>query len=219
MEQMILKKRHLPDYTVGEEIFSAVSHGAGALLGLAGGAVLLVRAARVSGALGIFAAAVYSASLFILYTMSTLYHALVDRRAKYVFRIFDHCTIYLLIAGTYTPLMLVLIGGAAGWIVFAVLWALAALCITLNAIDLERFKVFSMICYIAMGWCVLLFIAPVIRALGPWGSALLVLGGISYTAGLLFYRRASLRYMHSVWHLFVLAGSVFQYFCILLFVY
>ena len=218
MEQISKKKKILPFYTVGEEIFNAVSHGAGALFGIAGAVLLLIRAARCSNSLGIVAAAIYSLTLILLYTMSTLYHALTGKRAKYVFRVFDHCTIFLLIAGTYTPMMLVLLGNLQGWIICLLLWAITALCVTLNAVDLERYRVFSMVCYVCMGWCALIVFLPVVRALGLWGSVLLLTGGIAYTAGLLFFRSKA-RYMHAIWHLFVLAGSILHYFCILFFVY
>jgi len=218
MEQAIVKNHVLPHYTIGEEIFNAVSHGVGAALGIAGCVLLLVRAALRSTILGVVAAAVYMLSLILLYTMSTLYHALTGRKAKYVFRVFDHCTIFLLIAGTYTPMMLVLLGGVRGWIICSALWALTVLCVTLNAIDLERYRVFSMVCYVGMGWCAVAVIGAVVRALGLWGSVLLILGGIAYTAGLLFFRSKK-HYMHAVWHLFVLAGSILHYFCILFYVY
>lgn len=218
MEQAVVKKRILPQYTLGEEIFNAVSHGVGAGLGIAGTVLLLIRAALRSNILGIVAAAVYCATLILLYTMSTLYHALTARRAKYVFRVFDHCTIFLLIAGTYTPMMLVLLGDLKGILICLLLWAMTALCITLNAIDLERYRVFSMVCYVGMGWCAVAVIGSVVRALGLWGSVLLILGGVAYTAGLLFFRSKT-RYMHAIWHLFVLAGSILHYFCILFFVY
>jgi len=218
MEQISVKRHVLPQYTIGEEIFNAVSHGVGALFGIAGCTLLLLRAIRFSGALGITAAAIYGGTLILLYTMSTLYHALTGRRSKYVFRVFDHCTIFLLISGTYTPMLLVLLGDLRGQILCLLLWVLTALCVTLNAIDLERYRVFSMVCYIGMGWCAVAVILPIARALGVLGFSLLLLGGISYTAGLLFFRSKK-RYMHAIWHLFVLAGSILQYFCILFFVY
>lgn len=208
----------MPFYSVGEEIFHAVSHGVGALLGIAGCAVLVVHAALYSDALGITAAAIYGATLILLYTMSTLYHALTARKAKYVFRVFDHGTIYLLIAGTYTPMMLVLLGGWRGWVIFSLLWMLTVLGVTLTAVNLERFRRFNMVCYVGMGWCAVTVIVPVLGTLGLWGSLLLLVGGISYTAGLLFFKSKA-KYMHAIWHLFVLAGSVLHFFCILFFVY
>ncbi len=211
-------ERFSPFYTIGEEIFNAVTHGVGALLGVAACAVLIVKAAISGGAIEVVSSAVYGASLILLYAMSTLYHSLTNHTAKYVFRIFDHCTIYLLIAGTYTPYALCSLGGWRGWTVFGVLWGLTALCVTLNAVNLEKFKVFSMICYIAMGWCIVLFIKPVALAIGAGGMWLLFAGGVLYTAGLLFFRRGDVRYMHSIWHLFVLAGSILHYFSILFYV-
>lgn len=205
-------------YTLGEEIFSSVSHGVGAALAIAGSAVVIVKSAFSGSAYAVVGASVYSATLIILYIMSTLYHSFTNPTAKYVFRIFDHCTIFLLIAGTYTPLTLVTLRGAAGWVVFGVIWGAAVLGIVLNAVNLERFKIFSIICYVAMGWAAIFTIRPIIAGIGTGGTVLLITGGVAYTAGLIFYAMKKHRYMHSIWHLFVLAGSILHYFCILLYV-
>ena len=149
--------------------------------------------------------------------MSTRYHALSARTAKAVMRIFDHCTIFVLIAGTYTPFCLILLDGAWGWSIFGAIWGLTALGITLNAINLEKYKVFSMIAYIAMGWCVLLVAGKVIAALGFWGTTLLLSGGIAYTAGIGFFASKK-KYFHSIWHFFVLAGSILHFFTVYFFV-
>ena len=203
-------------FTLGEEIFNAVTHGVGAALAIAATVLLLIRSASI-GALAVVSCAIYGASLIILYTMSTLYHALAARTAKAVMRIFDHCTIFVLIAGTYTPFCLILLGGAWGWSIFGAIWGLTALGITLNAINLEKYKVFSMIAYIAMGWCVLLVAGKVIAALGFWGTTLLLSGGIAYTAGIGFFASKK-KYFHSIWHFFVLAGSILHFFTVYLFV-
>lgn len=203
-------------FTLGEEIFNAVTHGVGAALAIAATVLLLIRSASI-GALAVVSCAIYGASLIILYTMSTLYHALAARTAKAVMRIFDHCTIFVLIAGTYTPFCLILLGGAWGWSIFGAIWGLTALGITLNAINLEKYKVFSMVAYIAMGWCVLLVAGKVIAALGFWGTTLLLFGGIAYTAGIGFFASKK-KYFHSIWHFFVLAGSILHFFTVYFFV-
>jgi len=203
-------------FTLGEEIFNAVTHGVGAALAIAATVLLLIRSASI-GALAVVSCAIYGASLIILYTMSTLYHALSARTAKAVMRIFDHCTIFVLIAGTYTPFCLILLDGAWGWSIFGAIWGLTALGITLNAINLEKYKVFSMIAYISMGWCVLLVAGQVIAVLGFWGTTLLLSGGIAYTAGIGFFASKK-KYFHSIWHFFVLAGSILHFFTVYFFV-
>lgn len=204
-------------YTVGEEIFNAVSHGVGAALGIAGLVIAVIKSIS-SGPLAIVCTSIYCATLIILYLMSTLYHAINPPKAKKVFRIFDHATIFLLIAGTYTPFALLTIGGVMGTVIFCVLWGLTILGIVLNSISIEKFKVFSMICYIAMGWCAVIAIKPLLSNLAVPGLILMLLGGICYTAGLIFYAKTKTKFMHSIWHLFVLAGSILHYFSILLYV-
>lgn len=204
----------LPSYTVGEEIMNAVSHGLGALLAAAGLVILLVLTRR--SAANIVSVAVYGGTLFLLYTVSTLYHALGVCKAKRVFQILDHCTIFLLIAGTYTPITLICLGGTAGWALFVAVWAAAVTGIVLNAIDLKRFKVVSMVCYLAMGWSVVFVIGPLVRSLEPFYILLLVLGGVFYTVGAIIYGKGRrVRYMHGLWHFFVLAGSVLHFFVVL----
>ncbi|MBS1473901.1 MAG: hemolysin III family protein [Massilimaliae sp.] len=212
------KKRFLPFYTVGEEIANSVTHGLGSLLSIAGCAVMIVFAALTGDPFKIVSAAIFGAGLIIMFTMSTLYHSLTNEKAKFVFRVFDHTSIFILIAATYTPLTLVSLRGWIGWTIFGVVWGSAIVGIILNAVSVERFKVLSMVCYIASGWCVIAAIVPLIQRMESMGVALLVLGGIAYTGGLFFYRKKEIRYMHSVWHLFVLAGAVFHYFCILFYV-
>ena len=212
------KKRFLPFYTVGEEIANSVTHGLGSLLSIAGCAVIIVFAALTGDPFKIVSAAIFGAGLIIMFTMSTLYHSLTNEKAKFVFRVFDHTSIFILIAATYTPLTLVSLRGWIGWTIFGVVWGSAIVGIILNAVSVERFKVLSMVCYIASGWCVIAAIVPLIQRMESMGVALLVLGGIAYTGGLFFYRKKEIRYMHSVWHLFVLAGAVFHYFCILFYV-
>lgn len=203
-------------YTLGEELFNAITHGIGALLSVAGCVILLVRCHQLSDGVAAVSSAIYGTTLIILYTMSTLYHALANEKAKAVFRVFDHVTIYLLIAGTYTPYTLACLGGALGWTLFGIVWAAAIVGIVFSSISLRRFQKLSMICYIAMGWVILIAIKPLWQVIGTLPMVFLVIGGVLYTGGVLFYQMKESRYMHSIWHLFVIAGSIFQYFSILL---
>ncbi len=205
-------------YTVGEEIANSVTHGIGSALSIAGCVLLIVAAAKTGSAMKVVCASVYGACLIILFTMSTLYHALTPPKAKKVFRIFDHISIFILIAGSYTPISLCSVGGWIGWTMFGVVWGMAILGIVLNSISIEKFKIFSMVAYIVMGWCVIVAIKPVMMALSSPAMVLLVAGGVAYTIGIAFYAMTKIRYMHSIWHLFVLAGAILQYFCIQLYV-
>lgn len=207
---------NIPQYTLGEEIFNAVSHGAGSLLSIGGTVVLIIFAAIYSNAWGVVGSAIYGASLIILYTMSTLYHAITNPKAKAFFRIMDHNTIFFLIAGTYTPITLVPLRGAVGWVLFGVVWAAAIVGIVLNSIDLERFKKPSMICYIAMGWVVMVAVKPMLEEVNRMSLIFLLLGGFFYTVGIIFYNHKEKKYFHSVWHLFTVGGSVFHYFSVLM---
>ncbi|MDP4108536.1 MAG: hemolysin III family protein [Bacillota bacterium] len=205
-------------YSIGEEIANAVSHGLGALLSIAGTVLLLIYSVLQHDNYKIASSAIYGGSLIILFTMSSLYHALTNKEAKKVFRVFDHTSIFILIAGTYTPITLVTLHGFLGWLVFGVVWGAAVVGIVLNTISIERFKKFSMACYLLSGWSIVAIILPLVRNMAPGGLLLLFLGGIMYTGGVLFYRRKDIGYMHFVWHLFVLAGSLFHYFCILFYI-
>lgn len=205
-----------PRYTLGEEIFNSVSHGTGGVLSIAGTVVLIVCAAIYSDALGVISSCIYGASLIMLYTMSTLYHAITNGKAKKFFRIMDHNTIFFLIAGTYTPITLAFLRGAVGWILFAVVWLAAIVGIVLNSIDLERFRKPSVVCYVLMGWVIIFAVKPLITSVPTISLVFLLIGGIFYTVGVIFYAIKKVRYFHSVWHLFTVAGSVFHYFAILL---
>lgn len=208
----LLRRRllNLPVYTVGEEVMNAISHGVGAVFAAAALVILLVFAPH--RALTMVSVSIYGGTLFLLYTVSTLYHALGVTKAKKVFQVLDHCTIFLLIAGTYTPITLLCIGGSTGWIMFSVVWAAAVLGIVLNAVNMKKFKVFSMICYLGMGWSVLFAIKPLLEKLDTLSLILLLAGGVFYTVGAVLYGKGrTVRYMHSVWHLFVVAGSVLHF--------
>lgn len=201
-------------YTPGEEVANAVTHGIGTLCALAAIVVLSVFSALYGSALTVVSVSVYGATLLVLYLSSTLYHALNGEKAKFVFRVFDHCNIFLLIAGTYTPIVLSGIGGAYGWTVFGLVWAVAALGIVLNAVDLRRYAKISLLLYISMGWAIIFTFSSLKTALGMESVILLVAGGISYTVGVLFFILRK-KYMHALWHLFVLGGSVLHFFAIL----
>lgn len=212
-------KKSLRPQTLGEEISNSVSHGIGALLAVAGTVILIIKAALTSNALGVTSACLYGASLIILYTFSTLYHSLTNETAKYVFRIFDHCSIFLLIFGSYVPISLVLIGGAVGWILFSVNLFCTVIGITFNSINISKWHKASLVLYIIMGWSIVFSIESLVSAIHFNGLVLLVLGGLAYTLGITFYRMKKFKYMHFIWHIFVLAGSILQYFSILLYCY
>lgn len=209
----------IPSYTLGEELLNSISHGVGALLGVAALVLCVVMAALKGNVWGVVSGSIYGASLIILYTMSTIYHALKVNRAKKVFRVIDHCSIYFLIAGTYTPYTLVTLRGGWGWTLFGIVWGAAILGITLNAIDIKKFKILSMITYLAMGWVIIIAIKPMLSAMAPGGLWLLLLGGISYTIGAVLYGMGKKkRYVHGVFHIFVVIGSVLHFFSILFYV-
>lgn len=203
----------LPRYSLGEEIFSSVSHGVSALAALAALVLLLVFCEKTP--VKIASVAVYGGTMVTLYTVSCIYHGLGLNRAKIVFRSLDHCTIFLLIAGTYTPITLICIGGREGLLMLIGVWAAAIVGVILNAISVERFKVVSMICYLCMGWVVILCMGTVRRNLNGVGFWCLLIGGVLYTVGALLYGVGKkIPYMHSVFHLFVFMGSVLHAVCV-----
>lgn len=211
--------RHkLIEYSLGEELFSSITHGLGSIFGVLALIYMVIISSLYGNALAIVCSAIYGSTIIILYTMSTLYHALTNKKAKIVFRVFDHSTIFLLIAGTYTPYSLISLGGILGWVIFGVVWTVAILGIVFNSISIEKFKVFSMIGYIASGWCIIVAILPMYRSLGLAGFLYLITGGIMYTVGILFYKQTHIKYMHSIWHIFVLLGSVLHFISIALYV-
>ncbi len=212
-------KKTAPHYTVGEEIFNSVSHGVGAVFALVGGSVIVTLAILYGGALTVTACVIYAVSLCLLYTMSTLYHAFPFPKVKALFRVFDHSCVYLLIAGTYTPFMLITLqGNATGMVIFIVNWSAAVLGIVLSSVNLKKFSKISLVLYLVMGWSVLFAIGDVVQNLATGGLVLLMLGGIFYTVGVVFYVLKKVPYMHSIWHLFVLVGSVLHYVCITVYV-
>jgi hemolysin III len=190
-----------------EEIANAVTHGFGAVLSAGAGAVLVTLAAQTGTRLQMVSAIVFCTSMLMLYTASTLYHAIPHAATKRRMKVFDHCAIYTLIAGTYTPFTLVALNGTLGWWLFGVVWGLAAIGVTFKLFFTGRFKLFSTLVYIGMGWMSVFAVRPMLRTIPAEALGWLLAGGVAYTAGTLFYHNERLRYSHAVWHLFVLAGS------------
>ena len=201
-----------------------VSHIAGGGLGIAMATLCIVRAFINFDAFQIVSSFIYGFSMIVLYTMSSIYHGLIPATAKKVFQVIDHCAIFILIAGTYTPIALCNLreyNAFYGWGLFGFVWAMAILGVTFNAIDLKKYSVFSNICYIAVGWCVLFVIKPLLSAMEIGGFWWLLLGGIAYTIGAVLYvvaAKKKIKYIHSVFHLFVIAGSVLQFFAVFFYV-
>ncbi len=205
-------------YSAGEEWANSVTHGVGIVLSVAGLAFLLFAARGTGGARELAACAVYGAALILVYTTSTLYHGVVHAPSKRVLRTVDHLAIFLLIAGTYTPFTLIALRGVWSWALFLAVWALALIGVIIEMTPLGRSRRVMVVLYVAMGWIGLVAIEPLVAALPSAGLWLLFGGGASYTFGVLFYQWHSLRYHHAVWHLFVLGGSVLQYFSVLWYV-
>ena len=222
MQRTNLASRTLPDYTRGEERFNMISHIVGGGMGIAATVLCVVAAALEGNVYGVVSGAIFGGSMVALYTISSVYHGLHSGTGKKVMQILDHCTIYFLIAGTYTPFCLCTIrqhDSALGWGTFGFVWALAVVGIVLNAIDLKRFQKVSMVLYLGMGWCIILTGKLIVELLGGTGFALLVGGGVAYTVGAVFYGLGhKKRYIHSVFHLFCLVGSGLHILCILFYV-
>jgi hemolysin III len=201
-----------------EETINAWTHGLGALLSLAGLVVLVIMAARYGDAWHIVSCSIYGATLVLLFSSSALYHSCRSERAKHICRIIDHASIYLLIAGTYTPFLLVNLRGGWGWSLFGVIWGLALAGIVFQVFFVSRFRVLQTVIYLLMGWLVVIAVKPLLTRVALPGLLWLLAGGLSYTVGALFYLWKKLHYHHAVWHLFVLAGSICHYFAILFYV-
>lgn len=222
MKRTRLKDRLLPDYTKGEEIFNMVTHVVGGGFAVIVLIACVVLSATKNNIWGVVTGAVYGGSMIALYTVSSVYHGLNVSTGKKVLQIIDHCTIYLLIAGTYTPILLCAIRPVSpitAWGLMALVWGCAFLAATLTAVDLKKYSVFSMICYIAMGWCIVLDVPSVISSITPAGFWWLLSGGIAYTVGAVLYGIGKKKkYMHSVFHIFTVIGSALQFVCIIAFV-
>lgn len=217
-----LKDRALPDYTRGEERMNMISHIAGGGLGVIALLLCVIRSALHHDPWAVVGSVIYGCSLILLYTMSSVYHGLRPPLAKKVMQVLDHCTIYILISGTYTPVLLCSIrriSPAWAWSLFGVVWGVSAVAIVFTAIDLHRFGKLSMACYLCLGWCVVLAVKPTLQAVPLAGLAWLLAGGISYSLGAVLYGLGKKhRYMHSVFHIFVVLGSILQFVCIYLYV-
>jgi hemolysin III len=203
------------DQGKAEEIANAISHGIGAALATAGSAVLIFSAAKSGSAVNVVSASIYSFSLIFLYVISTLYHSFRGRRVKRLFQKFDHCSIFILIVGSYAPICLSLLGGKLGWTLCAVNMLFAVLGIVANAISVKRWSRLSLVLYLLMGWSVVFAIKPLLELITFDGFLLLLTGGLSYSIGVIFYNAKKPRFMHAIWHAFVICGSIFHYFFIL----
>lgn len=206
------------NYSVGEEIANSITHGIGALLSIGGLAVMVVFASLRGDAWHIASCSIFGTTLILLYVASTLYHSIPLPNIKGILRTIDHSAIYLLIAGTYTPFMLVNLRGPWGWSLFGIIWGIAVTGIILKTTSLGRRPGFSLGLYLLMGWIIVIAIKPMLAVLDQGGFELLLLGGLTYTGGVVFYAWKKLPYNHAIWHLFVMAGSCFHFFAILFYV-
>lgn len=223
MKRTKLADRKLPQYTRGEDIFNMVSHIVGGAIGICAIVLCSIFAAMHKNVYGVVSGVIFGATMLLLYTMSSIYHGLKgEGTAKRVFQVIDHCSIFILIAGTYTPIVLCTIRQYStfeGWLIFGIVWGMAIIGITLNSIDLKKYKVFSMICYLVMGWCIIFRINVVIKLLGPAAFSMLLLGGVAYTVGAIFYGVGkNKKWMHSVFHIFCIIGSILHFLMILFYV-
>lgn len=214
-----LKSIKLPDYTHGEEVFNTVTHIVGGGFGIIALAVSVALSIIHKNIWAIASCSIYGLSMILVYTISSIYHGLKCGNAKKVLRILDHCTIYLLIAGTYTPIVLCSIRQISptwAWTIFGIVWGCAAVGLTLTAIDMKKFNALSMVCYLGMGWCIVIAGKTALQAISFEGLMWLLAGGIAYTVGAVLYGLGKrIKYMHSIFHLFVVLGSVLQFICII----
>ncbi len=222
MKRTKLADRILPNYSVGEEQLNMITHIIGGGLGVIALVLCVLLSALHHNVWGVVGSAIYGGTLILLYTASSIYHGLPYGLAKKVFQVLDHCTIYLLIAGTYTPILFCSIRPVSAvwaWVIFGIVWGCAVLATIFTAIDLKKYSKFSMCCYIGMGWCILLAAKTAIEAIPLPGLLWLLFGGIAYTVGAILYGIGKKRrYFHSIFHLFVLLGSILQFICIFFYV-
>lgn len=205
-------------YSPAEEWANSLIHGFGIVLSIAGLAILIGFASVYGGVWHIVSCSIYAASQILLYTASTLYHSIPNPRAKRVLRLLDHSAIFLLIAGTYTPFLLVNLRGPLGWTLFGLVWGLAILGIALQGFMIKQKRIVNVLPYVAMGWLIVIAIKPLIASVAPGGLALILAGGLAYMVGSVFYVWKRLPFNHAIWHVFVLLGSVFHFFAVLFYV-
>ena len=218
-QEQVKHRISIPKYTLGEELISAISHGVGALLGIAALVLCIVKSCNPFDGYKLASSIVFGLTVTLLYLMSCLYHSLKVNKAKRVFRVIDHCTIFLLIAGTYTPYTLVSLRGTLGWWIFGIIWGIATLGIVLNAVNLKKFAKLSVACYLIMGWIIVFAYQYMVQVMHPTALSLLIWGGIAYTVGAVLYAIGSKKkYFHSVFHFFCLAGTILHFFSIYLYV-
>ncbi|HUV79160.1 MAG TPA: hemolysin III family protein [Desulfobacterales bacterium] len=208
----------IPRYSLREDFANSIIHGVGFILSIIGMCVLIAFASIYGNAWHVVSCSIYGSTLVFLYTASTLYHSIQPAKAKRVLRVLDHSTIFLLIAGTYTPFTLVNLRGPWGWSLFGVIWALAVIGILFQTTMLRKGAVVSVAFYVTMGWVVVVAIKPMLSLVDTGGLVLLLLGGVAYTTGVVFYLWRQMPYNHAIWHVFVLAGSALHFFSILLYV-
>lgn len=209
------KEKIIREETFLEEVLNAVSHGIGVLLSIAALTILVVFGSKYGTAWHIVSYSIYGSTLILLYLASTLYHSIPKGNIKKIFKVLDHSAIFLLIAGCYTPITLLGLKGALGWTLFGIVWGIAILGIIFKVIFIEKFKILSTIMYLAMGWIIIFAIKPLVEILPTKGLIFLVAGGITYSIGAIFYSIKKLKFNHSIWHLFVIGGSVFHFFTML----
>ncbi|UCD41828.1 MAG: hemolysin III family protein [Chloroflexota bacterium] len=217
IEAFFTPKNERP-FTIGEEVFHSITHGIATGLSIAGLTILVVLAVLNGDVYKIISFSIFGASLVILYLSSTLYHGLQQPRAKKIFKIFDHSAIYLLIAGTYTPFLLVGLRGTTGWTLLVIVWGIALIGITFKIFFIERFQILSVISYLLMGWLCVFVFREMLVSIPIGGIIWLAAGGFLYTVGVIFYALQKIPYMHAIWHFFVLGGSICHYFAVLFFI-
>ncbi|CAI9392174.1 PAQR family membrane homeostasis protein TrhA [Niallia sp. Sow4_A1] len=208
----------IKDFSLKEEIANSITHGIGLLMSIPALVMLILNAAETANPWRIVSFSIFGASMIILYLCSTLLHSITHEKVKDFFEILDHSSIYLLIAGTYTPFVLVAIRGSLGWTLFGIVWALAIIGIVFKCYYVKKYIVTSTILYVIMGWLIVMAIVPLYHAIGMTGFLFLIGGGLLYTVGSVFYVMQKIPYFHAIWHIFVLAGSALMYFCVYLYV-
>lgn len=201
----------IKDFSLKEEIANSVLHGIGSVISIVFLVLLIIKSIQIGTPWHIVSYTIFGVSLVILYTMSSIYHAFPNGKAKEVFERFDHISIYILIAGSYTPFCFTILKGPMGWTIFGLQWGIAILGIVFKSIWIKKYVTFSTFLYVVMGWVIIIAIKPIIISLSPYGLYFLVLGGVSYTLGTIFYLFRLFKYHHAVWHIFVLAGSIFHF--------